>query len=257
MISTLLKLVLCVGSLLSLLTTEALCQIYTESVTSSAGGQKQSAQSYYMPQMFKFVQDDGTSMIMRFDRDLWISADRKKKEFWQMTFAELETKMKGMGAQRDSAMQQMQQQLESMPPEQRKMVEQMMKKQMSGGGSGGKLEVRKGGPSRTIGGFSCARYAVTEDGKEVLVLWTAKDVREFAAMRGDYEKFARIMAAMRGSQAGSLGRAWTEAMKVIDGFPMETESAGSKTTVTKLEKKSTPSGEFEPAAGSKRVPPPF
>jgi hypothetical protein len=137
------------------------------------------------------------------------------------------------------------------------MVEQMMKQQLGGGASGGKLEVRKGGPSRTIGGFSCARYAVAESGKEILVLWTAKDVREFAAMRRDYEKFARSMAAMRGSQAGSLSRAWSEAMKVIDGFPMETESAGSKTTVTKLERKSTPAGEFEAPAGYKRVPPPF
>jgi hypothetical protein len=210
-----------------------------------------------MPQMFKFVQDDGSSIIMRFDRDLWISADSKKKEYWQMTFAELETKMKATGAQMDSAMEQMQKQLESMPPEQRKMVEQMMKQQLGGGASGGKLEVRKGGPSRTIGGFSCARYAVAESGKEILVLWTAKDVREFAAMRRDYEKFARSMAAMRGAQAGSLSRAWSEAMKVIDGFPMETESAGSKTTVTKLERKSTPAGEFEAPAGWKRVPPPF
>jgi hypothetical protein len=256
MISTLSKLLLCVGGFLFLVNAAAFGQIYTEGVTSSAGGQKRS-QSYYMPRMFKFVQDDGSSIIMRFDRDLWISANGKKKEYWQMTFAELETKMKGMGAQRDSAMQEMQKQMESMTPEQRKMVEQMMGKQFGGGGSEGPLEVKRGGPSRTIGGFSCTRYAVTESGKEILVLWTAKDVREFAAMRRDYEKFARTINAMRGSQAGSLSRAWTEAMKVIDGFPMETESAGSKTTVTKLEKKSTPAGEFEAPAGSKRVPPPF
>jgi hypothetical protein len=243
------------AAVLFLLSAEARGQIYTESVTS--GNQNHSARSYYMPRMFKFVQDDGSSIVMRFDRDLWISADSKKKEYWQMTFSELETKMKGMGAQRDSAMQQMQKQMESMPPEQRRMVEQMMKKQLGGGGSGGKLEVRKGGPSRTIGGFSCTRYAVAENGKEILVLWTAKDVPEFAAMRRDYEKFARSTAAMRGSQAGSLSRAWAEAMNAIDGFPMETESAGSKTTVTKLEKKSTPAGEFEAPAGSKKVPPPF
>jgi hypothetical protein len=256
MIFAFLKYFVWFGGVLFLLSAEARGQIYTEGVTSSAGGQKRS-QSYYMPQMFKFVQDDGSSIIMRFDRDLWISADGKKKEYWQMTFAELETRMKGMGAQRDSAMQQMQKQMESMTPEQRKMVEQMMGKQFGGGGSDGPLEIRKGGPSRTISGFSCTRYAVTENGKEVLVLWTARDVREFAAMRRDYEKFARSMAAMRGSQAGSLSRAWTEAMKVIDGFPMETESAGSKTTVTKLEKKSTPAGEFEAPAGSKKVPPPL
>jgi len=246
----------CFAGILVLLSTEARGQIYTESVTSS-GGQKRSVQSYYMPRMFKFVQDDGTAMIMRFDKDLWISADSKKKEYWQMTFAELETKMKGMGTQVNSAMQEMQKQLESMPPEQRRMAEEMMKQHMGGGGSAGQLDVKTGNQSRTIGGYPCSRYAVTENGKEILVLWTTKDVREFAAMRKDYEKFARSMAAMRGSQAGSLGRAWTEAMKAVDGFPMETESAGSKTTVTKLEKKSTPAGEFEVPAGWKKVPAPF
>jgi hypothetical protein len=208
-----------------------------------------------MPGMFKFVQEDGGLIIMRFDRDYWISADSKKKEYWQMTFAELEAKMRGMGAQMDSAMREMQKQLESMPPEQRRMVEQMMKNPM--GGAGGRLEVRKGGPQRTIGGFSCTRYAVAENGKEILVLWTAAEVREFAPMRKDYERFARNMAAIKGAQASSLSRAWTEAMKAIDGFPMETESAGVKTTVTKLEKKSMPAGEFEPPAGYQKVSPPF
>jgi hypothetical protein len=52
-------------------------------------------------------------------------------------------------------------------------------------------------------------------------------------------------------------RAWAEAMKSIDGFPMETESAGSKTAVTKLERRPTLAGEFEAPAGFKKVPPPF
>jgi hypothetical protein len=52
-------------------------------------------------------------------------------------------------------------------------------------------------------------------------------------------------------------RAWAEAMKSIDGFPMETESAGSKTAVTKLERRPAPANEFEAPAGFKKVPPPF
>jgi hypothetical protein len=66
------------------------------------------------------------------------------------------------------------------------------------------------------------------------------------------------MAAMRpASGADTQTRAWTEAMKAIDGFPMETEAAGSKTTVTRLERKPTPASEFEAPAGYKKVPPPF
>jgi len=48
-----------------------------------------------------------------------------------------------------------------------------------------------------------------------------------------------------------------EAKKAIDGLPMEMESTGSKTTVTKLERKPTPASEFEPPAGYKKVPRPF
>jgi hypothetical protein len=208
--------------------------------------------------MFKFVEDDGSMAIMRFDRDYWVSVDDKRKEYWQMTFAELEAKMKGMGAQMDEAMQQMQKELESMPAEQRRQMEQMMGSQFGTMGSAGQLAVKKGSQSRTIGGLSCTRYAVTENGKEILILWTTREVPEFTAMRRDYEKFAKSMAAMRRpSGAAAQTRAWSEAMRVIDGFPMETESAGSKSTVTKLERRSTPAREFEPPAGYKKVQPPF
>jgi hypothetical protein len=236
-------------------------QIYTESVTTGISAVKQRTRSYYMPGMFRVVQDNGDIMIMRFDRDLWISVDSRRKEYWQMTFSELESKMKGMESQMDAAMQQMQNQLASMPPEQRKMMEQMMGRQLGSTGGGGRLEVKQGGKSRTISGFRCTQYSVTEDGKEVLVLWTTKGVKEFGRMRKDYKRFSRSMAGMTGSKKGggadSLSRAWVEVMKAVDGFPMEHESAGSKTTVTKLERRSTPAAAFEPPSGHKEVPPPF
>jgi hypothetical protein len=235
----------------------ASAQLYTESTT-LAGGQTKTSQSYYMPGMFKFVQDDGSTVIIRFDREYWIGADTRKKEYWQMTFAELEAKMKTFGVQMDAAVQQMQKQLESMPPDQRQKIEQMMDSQLGAKGASGPLAVKKGGPARTIAGLASTRLSVTESGKEILVLWTARDVPEFTAMRKDYEKFARSMAAMRPSSgADTQTRAWAEAMKTIDGFPMETESAGSKTTVTKFERKRTPASDFEAPAGYKKVPPPF
>lgn len=236
----------------------AWAQIYTESTT-TAGGQTRTAQSYYMPGMFKSIQDDGGIVIMRFDRDYWIGADSKKKEYWQMTFADLEAKMKNLGGQMDAAMQQMRQKLESLPPEQRKQIEQMMGTQLTGKkAAGAPLEVKKGGPSRKIAGLPCTLYAVTEGGREVLVLWSTREVPEFAALRKDYERFATTMSAMR-SRSGddSQSRVWAEAMKAADGFPMETETAGFKTTVTKLERRSTAGSEFDAPAGYKKVPAPF
>ncbi len=97
---------------------------------------------------------------------------------------------------------------------------------------------------------------MTEDGKESLTLWVTRAVPEFTAMRADYERFVKSMAAMR-DRSGSHGRAWGEALKTVDGFPMEAESSGIKTTVTKLERKATPASEFEPPTGYKKVPAPF
>lgn len=176
-----------------------------------------------------------------------------------MTFAELEAKMKNLGAQMQAAMQQMQRKLESLPPEQRRQIEQMMgTKSAASKGAAGPLEVQKGGPSRKIAGLPSTRYAVTEGGREVLVVWSTRDVPEFAAMRKDYERFAKTMSVMR-SQSGddTQTRAWTEAMKAADGFPMETESAGFRTTVTKLERRPTAPTEFDPPPGFKKVLAPF
>jgi hypothetical protein len=117
--------------------------------------------------------------------------------------------------------------------------------------------VKKGGPSRTIAGLPTTRCVVTEGGREVLVLWSTREVSEFPAMRKDYEKFAKSMSAMRPGADNTQARAWTEAMKAADGFPMESQSRGFKTTVTKLERRPTPASEFEPPAGYKKVPAPF
>ncbi len=152
MISVSLSKFLCVGGLLVVLSGEAFGQIYTESVA-AGNGLNQSLRSYYMPKMIKIVHADGNAMIMRFDGDYWISMDDKKKEYWQVTFAEFEAKMKGMANKMDAAMQQMRQQMESMPPEQRRKMEQMMGPQVGGSPSAGQIAVKKTGQTRTIAGL--------------------------------------------------------------------------------------------------------
>ena len=234
-------------------------QLYTESITTGLGKEQIDTKLYHMPQMFKMIRDDGNAMIVRLDKELIISVNNEKREYSQMTFAELETKMKEVRSKVDIAMQEMQKKMADMPPERRKIMEQMIGKNLGLGSGGGKLEVKKTGESKTISGYACTKLVVTQDDKEMLVLWTTKDIKEFASIRNDYEQLATRMSSMMASNArwggGALAQAWPEAMKVSDGFPIQQEMGGIKTVVTKIEQKSTPANEFEPPAGYKRVEP--
>jgi hypothetical protein len=238
---------------------QAYSQLYTENVITGLGKEQMNTQSYYMPKMFKMVHNNGDAMIMRFDKELMISINNEKKEYSQMTFAELDAKINEVRSKLDTAVQEMQKKMAELPPEQRKMMEQMMGKSLGLGSSGGKLEVKKSGESRTISGYACTKLAVTQDDKEILVLWTTKDIKEFASIRNDYEQLAARMSSLMASNnrlgGGALAQAWPEAMKAIDGFPIQQEMGGIKTVVTKIEKKSTPASEFEPPTGYKRVEP--
>ncbi len=254
-----LKQALLFAMLLICVAARAYGQLYTESMITGLGKEQMNIQSYYMPKMVKMIHDNGDAMIMRFDKELMISVNNEKQEYSQTTFAELEAKMKEVHRKLDTAMQEMQKKMADLPPEQRKMMEQMIGKSLGLGSSGGKLEVKKSGESRTISGYACTKLAVTQDDKEILVLWTTKDIKEFAAIRNDYEQLATRMASMMASNnrlsGGALAQAWPEAMKAIDGFPIQQEMGGIKTVVTKVEKKSTPASEFEPPTGYKRVEP--
>jgi GLPGLI family protein len=253
------KPVLCLVILSVCLAAHAYGQIYTESVTTGLGNEPMQSQSYYMPKMVKMVRSNGDVMMMRLDKELLIFVYNDKQEYSQMTFAEFEEKVREVQSKVETAMQDMQKKMANLPPEQRQMMERMMGKNPGVGGGNRPLEVKKTGDTRTISGYACTKLAVTQDGKEVLVLWTTKDVKAFAALRRDYEQLATRMAAMMPSNTsmggGALAQAWPEALKVMDGFPMQQEMAGITTVVTKLEPRSTPASAFEPPAGYTRVEP--
>lgn len=241
------------------LAVQAYGQIYAERTTTGLGGDQEHSQTYYMPKMFKIVHHNGNAMIVRLDKELLISIDNPKKEYSQMTFAELEARMKEIRGKMETALQEMQKKMANMPPEQRKLMEQMMAKSPVAALRGGQYEVKRSGEAKAISGFACTKYVVTRDGSDVLVLWTTKDVKEFAALRQDYAQFVARMAplptlASKESRAMPTD-AWTEAMKAIDGFPMQEEMGGITTVVTKLVRKTIPASEFEPPAGYKQVAP--
>jgi len=229
--------------------------LYWESTHSGSMMQEKNSisQQYYMPGKFKVVSaDNGETIVLRLDKEIIYTIDPNDKTYSEMTFAEMEASMKKAGARMDAHMAELQKQLESMPEEQRKMMEQMMVDKMPGMKKEGKVEVKKTSDKKTISGYACVKSVITEDGKELMTVWATKDMKDFNVIRKDMEEFGRRMAAMN----PMMPKGFLEAMAKIEGFPIETSMGTTmKQVVTKVERRSTPAGEFEVPAGYKKVDP--
>ncbi len=230
--------------------------VYWESATSGGalGDRVISSLSYYMPHKFKSTTlDMGNATIVRLDKKMIYQIDTNEKTYSEMTFDEWEAEMKKMGQKMDAQMDELQKKMENMPEEQRKMMEQMTGSQMAGKkNKDAKIDVTKTGESKQIAGMGCTKYSVTKDGKEAIALWATKDLKGYEAMRKDMEEFgARMMAS---DFQGMKGLA--EAIKKVDGFPMETDMQGGvKIEVTKVQRKDIAANEFDVPSGFTKVKP--
>ena len=210
--------------------------LYWESTTTGGplGDKPNVSQTFAMPKMFKVVNPTGV-MILRMDQEKIYNVDPAKKTYSVMTFAEMEEYAKKAG----DKMAQFREKIKNMPPEQRKQMEAIGG--MMGGGAEAAVEVSATGEKKTIAGFACTNYLMKRGGKDFMTLWVTKDVAGFDNLRKDWMEFGKRMATL--TNVSGLG----EAYQKIDGFPMETDmDAMGKITnvVTKVEKRSTPAGEF-------------
>lgn len=226
--------------------------VYWEGTMSGMHVGERVTKMYYMPKKFKAVTGaDEQVMIVRLDKEVIYTLEPKDKTYSEMTFAEMETMMKKAGSKIDSQMEDLKKKMESMPEEQRKMVEKMMGDKMTGKGKEGTAEVSNTGEKKTINGYACTKFVIKQNGNEFMTVWATKDIKEFEPMRKDMEEFSKRMMAMNPMRSKGL----VEAMKKIDGFPIETFLQGVKNVVTKVEKRTTASNEFEVPAGYTKVRP--
>ena len=87
-----------------------------------------------------------SDVIMEFASGKIVNIDHQKKQFSEMTVAEMETTMKAASAQMEQAMAQM-------PPQLREKMGKMM-------GGGSEVSVTKGA-TKTVAGVSCQSYSIT------------------------------------------------------------------------------------------------
>ncbi len=197
-----------------------------------------------------FKQSTGTkSVIIRLDKEMFYTVDADKKQYSEMPFSELETKMKSAGDEMNSKMAEMKKKLESMPPEQRKMVEKMMGDRLSDSGKTPAVEVTKSTEKKTISGFPCVKYVITSDGKEFGTIWTTTAIPEFSTMKDEFMSLSQRLASL----SPVNGKQLSAGLKKIQGFPIETDLSSMTTIVTKISKQAIPAGEFEIPAGYTRV----
>lgn len=226
--------------------------LYWESVTTvlMAGEHKMNSKSYYQPHMFKQMSDQKAA-IFRLDKEVLYTIDYDQKEYSEMTFAELDAFVKQANSELEGQMAELKIHLADIPAEQQEAMEQMMGNQAKAGSEETKIDVTKTPEMKSINGYSCTKYILKEDGKEMGSIWTTTNIPDFSSMQKDFKEFSQRLA----SQMSMKGSQMAEAMKNVEGFPIQTTIAGFTTTVTKIEKRSVTASEFEVPSGYKKVKP--
>lgn len=220
--------------------------------TSEGVGGKQTEESFAMPKMVKVVrtgsEHGGSVMIVRLDKDLIWMVNPEKKTYSEITFDDLQ-KMAEKGKER---MAMMKEKMKDMPDEQRKMMEKMM-----GAGMDQPIDVKKTDEVKKIAGHECTKLTALRGGEPFLTMWVANDVTGFKSLMADWKESSERLSSL-----GSMfGKGMGDIYKSIDGFPMETSVSmmghTMTTTVTSVEKKTTPSSAFEIPEGYTKVDSPM
>lgn len=224
--------------------------LYWESTTTVPmnNGMEVHSTSCYRPHMFKQSSENSIT-IFRLDKEMMYLIDTQKKEYSEMTFAEMETYAKKANKKLEGKMAEISEQLKNLPPEQKKAMEEMMgNKGMMGQST--KIDVTKTDEKKNISGHACVKYAMRGNGKEIGSVWTTTAVPDFSSMQKDMKEFGQRMAAQMPKASEMVA-----AMKKVEGFPMQTSFSGMTMTVTKVEKRTVPASEFEIPTGYKKVNP--
>ena len=204
--------------------------------------------------------DADNETVMDYAAGKIVSIDHKKKEYSEITFAEMEAGLKAAAAKVDEASAQMQQQMATMPPAMREKMEQMM------GGAASAVTVTKGG-TRQVAGYTCQDYTLAM-GQAMTMKMCATTALQYPM---DYRKFQALAgsaAAMANNPMFKGMGKMVEEMKKIEGLTiadstsmkMMGRSSESSREAVEIKKGPIPAAAFDVTAltpGYKKVPHPI
>jgi hypothetical protein len=225
--------------------------------TSGSGGDGTSTQ-YFSSERMR-TREGNQDTIVEYASGIITNIDHGKKEYSQITLAEIEEAMNAARAQ----MEQAQAQMESMPAAVREQMQKMM------GGLGGEVTVTKGA-TRDVAGYPTQEYVVSMGESMKMNLWNTTalalpvpeiDLRKLASFTGP-------MATMAQNPMFQGFGQLAQKMREIEGLTLASETSfkmmgrgfdGSR-EATGVETGPIPASEFDVAAiapGYKKVKSPF
>jgi hypothetical protein len=195
-----------------LLASPVLAEDLTIVFKTTGAGAPGTSTSYYSSEKMR-TGDAENETIVEYAAGKIVAIDHKKKEYSEITLAEMEAGMKEAAAKMEQASAQMKEQMAQMPAAAREKMEQMM------GGIASAVTVTKGG-TRQVAGYACQDYVVAM-GQALSTKICATAALKFPAPNVDYRKYASFAgagAAMADNPMfKSMGKMADE-MKKIEGF---------------------------------------
>jgi hypothetical protein len=203
---------LAIACAVALLAGPAVAEDLTVVFKTTGGKDAGTSTSYYSSEKMR-TGDAESETIVDYATGTIVAINHKKKEYSEITLAEMEAAMKAAQVKMEEANAQMKEQMASMPAAVREKMESMM------GGVAGSVTVTKGG-TRQVAGYTCQDYTVAM-GQALTTKICATTALQFPAPNVDYRKFASF-AGSASAMAGnpmfkSMGKMADE-MKKIEGF---------------------------------------
>ena len=188
--------------------------------TTSSNGSGTST-SYYSAERLR-TGDADRDTVIEYGPGRIVSIDHKKREYSEITLAEMETAMKAAAAKMEQASAQMKQQMANMPPAMREKMEGMM------GGGAAAVTVTKGSV-RKVAGYDCQDYDI-KMGTSMDMHLCASTAIAPPAPNVDLRSYASVAGPASALAANPMFKGFAklgEEMKKIQGF-MLAESTSLK-----------------------------
>jgi hypothetical protein len=213
--------------------------------TTGAGGAGSTTQYFASDKVRTGDADNET--IMDYAAGRIVAVDHKKKEYSEITFAEMEAGLKALAAKTD----QMQEQMAAMPPAMREKMEQMM------GGAASAVTVTRGG-TRQVAGYTCQDYTLAM-GQAMTTKVCATTALQYPMDYRKYQALAGSAAAMANNPLFKGMGKMVDELRKIEGLTiaestsmkMMGRSMDSSKEAVEIKKGAIPAAAFDVAAIAK------
>lgn len=192
-------------------------------------------------------------MIFRGDKNLMWMIDDGKKSYQQIDEATIDR----MAGQMADARAQMQARLAQMPPEKRAQAEAMMKRFETGRPNASKVDYRKIGATKLIGGHLCTEYDSYYDGDLQAHLWVApySALNVSPADAAVFKKMGEFFGKLTAGMAGTRKQDYIP-LRELNGLPLLTQDVDDgkitrETLIQSVSRSPIAAATFEVPAGYK------